>query len=144
MSYRPNPSTPLTNGAWKLVKQRNLKYIFLSIPLTLRYGVLLATALLLLKILEFNVYSYRLGQNLYSGILALLFLLHGIGVTLSWLKLGRKLPSNETPSVLTAKEQKLLSGLAEGLTNQQLADRSNTIKTHLKNVYRKLAVANRN
>jgi ATP/maltotriose-dependent transcriptional regulator MalT len=53
----------------------------------------------------------------------------------------------KTIPILTIKELKLLRGLAQGLTNQQLADATflsvNTIKTHLQSVYRKLLVKNR-
>jgi DNA-binding NarL/FixJ family response regulator len=49
--------------------------------------------------------------------------------------------------VLTARERELLSALANGWTNQQIAARigisQNTVKYHLKNLYDKLGVTNR-
>jgi DNA-binding NarL/FixJ family response regulator len=49
--------------------------------------------------------------------------------------------------VLTARERELLSALANGWTNQQIAARigisHNTVKYHLKNLYDKLGVSNR-
>jgi len=55
-----------------------------------------------------------------------------------------------TPSVLdvlTEREREVLDLLADGLTNQQIADRlfisANTVKRHLKVVFEKLAVSNR-
>jgi DNA-binding NarL/FixJ family response regulator len=49
--------------------------------------------------------------------------------------------------VLTARERELLSALANGWTNQQIAARTgishNTVKYHLKNLYDKLGVSNR-
>lgn len=51
------------------------------------------------------------------------------------------------PQLLSARELELLKGLEQGLSNQALADTMivslNTIKTHLKNMYRKLEVKNR-
>ena len=50
-------------------------------------------------------------------------------------------------SGLTERERELLSALAKGLSNQQIADRfgitRNTVKYHLKNLYDKLDVSNR-
>jgi DNA-binding CsgD family transcriptional regulator len=119
-----------------------------TIPIILRYGLLLAFALVCMKTLEYQVFSFRLNQELYIGIIASLFLLLGIGATYLWLRFNKSQAERkvEVP-VLTIKEIKLLQGLAQGLTNQQLADASflsvNTIKTHLKSVYRKLLVKNR-
>ena len=55
---------------------------------------------------------------------------------------------NETPlAQLTVRERELLSVLARGWTNQQIANRTgiseNTVKYHLKNLYDKLGVHNR-
>ncbi|GAA4129399.1 response regulator transcription factor [Aminobacter aganoensis] len=55
---------------------------------------------------------------------------------------------NDTPlSRLTARERELLSVLADGWTNLQIASRTgiseNTVKYHLKNLYDKLDVRNR-
>jgi len=49
--------------------------------------------------------------------------------------------------VLTEREREVLETLAEGLTNQQIADKlfisTNTVKRHLKSVFEKLGVSNR-
>lgn len=55
---------------------------------------------------------------------------------------------NDTPLArLTVRERELLSALARGWTNQQIANRTgiseNTVKYHLKNLYDKLDVRNR-
>lgn len=129
-----------------------IKTFFLSVPLTLRYGIVLAAGLILLKTLEYQLFSYRFSMELYTGLLAMFFMLVGLSAGLGWLKVNRKQNSadseqNTPREPLTVKEQKLLLGLTQGLTNQQLADTHhlsiNTVKTHLKNVYRKLDVSNR-
>jgi DNA-binding CsgD family transcriptional regulator len=119
-----------------------------TIPIVIRYGLVLALALVCMKTLEYQVFSFRLDQQLYIGIIASFFLFLGIGAAYLWLRLNDN-SSNKTTTapILTIRELKLLRGLAQGLTNQQLADTTflsvNTIKTHLKSVYRKLLVKNR-
>lgn len=131
---------------------QRLTRLFKHIPLVLRYGILLAIALIGLKTLEYQLFSYRFSTELYTGLIAALFMLIGIGVTIGWLHLKNKdnlktTKAEVTLEPLTATERKLLSDLTTGLSNQQLADLHfvsvNTIKTHLKNIYRKLAVSNR-
>lgn len=118
----------------------------------MRYGIVLAAGLILLKTLEYQLFSYRFSMELYTGLLAAFFMLVGLSVGLGWLNLRNKEQNNLPHPLgpvepLTVKEQKLLKGLTEGLTNQQLADTHhlsvNTIKTHLKNLYRKLEVSSR-
>ena len=49
--------------------------------------------------------------------------------------------------LLTDRERDVLRLIAEGLTNQEIADRLvislNTVKTHVKSIYHKLDVRNR-
>lgn len=58
-------------------------------------------------------------------------------------------PARQTSSVfeLTPRELEVLAGLAEGVSNSEIADRlgvsQNTIKTHLKRIYSKLGASNR-
>lgn len=126
--------------------------LFKQIPLSLRYGILLALGLILLKTLEYQLFSYRFSIELYTGLIAAFFMLMGIALSIGWLhfRKNKSVTSEDRPVLiepLTAKERKVLQGLTEGLSNQQLADQYylsvNTIKTHLKNIYRKLSVSNR-
>lgn len=138
-------------SAWKKVSQ-SLRLI----PLVLRYGLILSLGLILVKTLEYQLFSYRFSMELYTGLLAVFFLLVGIATGLGWLQAHqRKTSQTQNMSLiptgssepLTAKERNMLHGLIEGKTNQQLADTHyvsvNTIKTHLRNLYKKLAVSNR-
>lgn len=129
-----------------------LKRFFYQIPLVMRYGIVLAAGLILLKTLEYQLFSYRFSMELYTGLLAAFFMIVGLSVGLGWLNIRNKEQHNQQAPLgpadpLTVKEQKLLQGLTEGLTNQQLADAHhlsvNTIKSHLKNLYRKLDVTSR-
>jgi len=127
---------------------QKLRQQITTIPIVIRYGLLLAFALVCMKTLEYQVFSFRLNQQLYIGIIASLFLFLGVGVAYLWLRFNDS-PSDKkiSPPILTIKELNLLRGLAQGLTNQQLADATflsvNTVKTHLKSVYRKLMVKTR-
>ncbi|MEP1447382.1 MAG: LuxR C-terminal-related transcriptional regulator [Paraglaciecola sp.] len=125
---------------------QNLLHQITTIPLVIRYGTLLAFALACFKTLEYQVFSFRLNQQLYIGIIACFFLFLGVATTCLWWRLNLRV-RKAAPHILTIKELTLLRGLAQGLTNQQLADASflsvNTIKTHLKSVYRKLLVKSR-
>lgn len=52
-----------------------------------------------------------------------------------------------TVTDLTRKESEVLHCLSEGMRNQQIADQMglsvNTVKTHLKNIYKKIGVDSR-
>jgi DNA-binding CsgD family transcriptional regulator len=126
----------------------NLRHHIKTIPLVVRYGLLLALALVCIKTLEYQVFSFRLNQQLYTGIIASFFLFLGVGAAYLWFRFSDSPSVEKKPvPILTIKEINLLRGLAQGLTNQQLADTHflsvNTVKTHLKSVYRKLLVKNR-
>lgn len=89
-------------------------------------------------------------MEIYSGVLALFFTLLGLAMGYLWLKRYGKDKSAtplELAQALSARELKLLGGFEKGLSNQQLADfffvSINTIKTQLKNLYRKLDVSKR-
>lgn len=59
----------------------------------------------------------------------------------------RRSQTREEPNELVSREKEILSLLAEGLTNQQIASQLfigvATVKTHLRNLYRKLGVSDR-
>jgi len=59
----------------------------------------------------------------------------------------RPLKKEEEPVELTPREQEILRHLVRGLTNKEISSATNlavdTVKTHLRNIYRKLQVKNR-
>ena len=126
-----------------------IKTMLKNTPIVLRYGLILAAGIVLLKTIEYRLFSFRINHELYTGLLAIFFLLIGVavGYALFNLRNGRAPASPSTSQALTATERRVLAGLLEGHTNQQLADSNhvsvNTVKTHLKNIYRKLNVGNR-
>jgi DNA-binding NarL/FixJ family response regulator len=129
------------------------------------YGSGLALLLLLLRWLELFVLYSPQEQDIYIGAIALLFT--GLGI---WLTLKLSKPKVETIIVekpvyvnaaidfvpneaeierlaISKREIEVLQLMAEGLSNQEIAERLfvslNTIKTHSSKVYEKLEVKRR-
>ena len=120
------------------------------------FGAALAFILILVKIFEYFFFHYKFSLETYLGIIAVIFLILGIYFGS---KLGRKnivaniepqnsaSINNNTETDLSGRELEVLSNIANGLTNQEIADKLfvslNTIKTHTTNIYSKLGVKNR-
>jgi len=127
------------------------------------YGLALAGLLILLKWLEWRFIIIDHTIEVYSGALALVFT--GLGIWLA-VKLARPKvrtvvvmqPAPEAPGKdidekelarlgLSGREQEVLQLMAEGLSNQEIADRLfvslNTIKTHCSRIFEKLDVRRR-
>lgn len=129
------------------------KYIIL-------YGAALGLLLLLLNWLEWEFIVLDRAIELYSGALAIVFT--GLGI---WLAIKLARPKWKTVIVekevyvkpgtintkelarlgLSVRELEVLQGMAEGLSNQEIAARLfvslNTIKTHSANIFRKIGCA---
>jgi DNA-binding CsgD family transcriptional regulator len=126
----------------------------------LLYGLSLGLLLAALEFSKFRFGAFQRTEPWYLGAVAAAFALLGI-----WAgrKLVRKPPrSVETPPALldlkskkeildkmsiTPRELEVLALMAEGLSNQEIADRLfvslNTVKTHASNVFSKLDVQRR-
>lgn len=129
------------------------------------YGISLAVLLFLLKWLEFRFVIVDHALEIYIGVIALLFT--GLGI---WLALKLARPKVETVIVekeviierspvftlderaletlqLSKRELEVLQLMAEGLSNQEIADRLflslNTIKTHSLRLFSKMDVERR-
>lgn len=126
------------------------------------YGASLAVLLLVMKWLEWRIVIVDHAFELYAGAVAILFTALGI-----WL--ANKLTRPKTVVVekqvlvknkdfvlneaelarlnLSKREIEVLQSMADGLSNQQIAERLfvslNTIKTHSSNVFEKLEVQRR-
>ena len=128
----------------------------------LLYGALLGLLLAAFKTVEYYFFSYRITLEAYLGIVAIAFLVIGLGV--GWV-LQRKSPpqhitqnpnsqieatpilNDYTITGLSEREYEVLECLASGLSNQEIADKLfvslSTIKTHVSNIYLKLDVKRR-
>lgn len=127
------------------------------------YGLALAGLLILLKWLEWRFIIFDHAIEIYSGALALVFT--GLGIWLA-VKLAKPKvqtvvvvqPASEAPKQeidekelarlgLSGREQEVLQLMAEGLSNQEIADQLfvslNTVKTHCSRIFEKLDVRRR-
>jgi len=127
------------------------------------YGVSLALLLFLLKMLEWRYMVIDHAVEIYAGTIAVLFTALGI-----WLALKLITPKVKTVVIekqvftnpdfifneaaaeklrLSTRELEVLQLMADGLSNQQIAERLfvslNTIKTHTSNLFLKLEVERR-
>lgn len=119
------------------------------------YGLALAGLVFLLKYLEYRLIVHDLSIEFYVGLVALFFT--GLGIW-AGLKLTRKQIVIVGPDFLlneaelkrlgiSKREHEVLELIANGLSNQEIADKLfvslNTIKTHSSNLFLKLEVSRR-
>ncbi|MCB0724912.1 MAG: response regulator transcription factor [Ignavibacteriae bacterium] len=134
---------------------------------SLIFGLILAILLIGIKSLEYTYFSYKIGLDVYIGIIALAFLIIGVyfGATYSRRKEAKFLiklreeskragftePTINFDAVngsdLSKRELEVLREIAMGYTNKEIGEKlfvsENTIKTHLNNIYMKLEVNRR-
>lgn len=122
----------------------------------LRYGGLLALFLILLEFLRRTSFAYFWPSTIYPALIALIFLGLGAFGVWTWAKpkfgtATAKTPVRDEQRIaeigLTERETDVLIFLVHGYTNKQIAAQlkvaPSTIKTHVKNIFMKLDVANR-
>lgn len=119
------------------------------------YGTVLAVLVFLLKFVEYRFLVRDLSIEFYIGAVAVLFTVLGI-----WA--GRKLTRKKVVTVgpafvlnevelqrlgISKREHEVLGLMAQGLSNQEIADHLfvslNTVKTHTSNLFLKLEVSRR-
>lgn len=119
------------------------------------YGAALAILIFAMKFIEYRFLVRDLSLEFYLGIVAVLFTIVGI-----WA--GRRLSGKKEiaknalfqvdeaalkRSGISKREHEVLSLMAEGFSNQEIADKLfvslNTVKTHTSNLFLKLEVSRR-
>lgn len=122
------------------------------IKLVFRYGLLLAIFLAALDIARRSYFTLHLDVEIYVGIVAAVFLVFG-----GWLAIKTIQSKNEKSepdhfklldqNIFSKREGEVLLFLCHGYTNREIADQllitTNTVITHIKNIYVKLGVNNR-
>lgn len=124
------------------------------------YGLILGVLLIALELLEFNLVVKNNVFEIYAGIVAVLFCAVGIWVGLKLTKKTKRIVVDVQgaddwkldESILqelgiSKREYDVLELIAQGHTNQEVADKlfvsTNTVKTHLSNLFSKLDVNRR-
>jgi NarL family two-component system response regulator LiaR len=121
----------------------------------LSYGLAMALLIFILKMLEYRFFVRDLSIEFYLGAIAVFFTALGVW---AGLKLTRKKIniSNKTFQLneselqrleISKREHEVLGLMAEGFSNQEIADKLfvslNTVKTHASNLFLKLQVNRR-
>ncbi|MDX2248063.1 MAG: response regulator transcription factor [Bacteroidia bacterium] len=124
----------------------------------LLYGLLMAALVWLLKYLDYRFLVRDISMEIYMGLIASLFT--GVGI---WMGLKLTRPKVAVPPAVMEKftpqadrletlgisprEYEVLELLAQGLSNQEIADKLfvslNTVKTHTSNLFTKLEARRR-
>lgn len=91
-------------------------------------------------------YQFHKRLNYFLGILVLILFTSGL-VLLRKKKNQRKQETSNEVSTLTSQEEKIAKLICDGLSNKEIASNlfisSSTVKTHIRNLYSKLEISNR-
>lgn len=140
----------VSNSSTEKSKREFYKYVIFM-------GLLLALGIAVLKSLEYYYFAYRISTDVYIGIISVIFLALGVYLGINF---GRKkkidpliAPEPLGPVTLpegielSSREREVLANIAQGYSNQEIADRLfvslNTVKSHTNNIYSKLNVKRR-
>lgn len=114
------------------------------------YGALMGLLLLVLQAFQYKAMIRDIRLEVFAGVIATLFLGLGVWLGLQFIKLKESAKLNKEKAQalqLSDRELEVLQLLAEGLSNQEIADRLfvsvNTTKTHISKIYQKLNVSRR-
>lgn len=114
------------------------------------YGGVAGVLLIVLQAIQYKTMVRDLSLDLFGGAVAVIFMVLGIFVGIHFVgKQQRQSTGSATTGGfgLSERELEVLQLLADGLSNQQIADKLyvsiNTTKTHLSNIYQKLGVIRR-
>lgn len=112
------------------------------------YGLVMGVVLILLEIIQYQTRIHDLKIELYGILIGGVFLALGtwIGVQIYHRRTTKEKLNTDLLN-LSNREKEVLSLLAEGYSNQEIADKLfvslNTTKTHVSNIYSKLGVSRR-
>ncbi|WP_420575197.1 response regulator transcription factor [Ekhidna sp.] len=122
----------------KLQKLNNIYWI---------YGGIMGLLMVFLEVIHYRTMIRDLEIEIYGAVIGLLFLFLGIWLGTSLFQKRSKDTFDAKKLGLSQREVEVLELLAEGFSNQEVADKLfvslNTAKTHISNIYTKLNVKRR-
>lgn len=121
----------------------------------LLYGLVLGLLLAALHFMQYRLVVLKHAEQWYTGLIAFMFMILGIWAGKKLIRTKHPAPHDGPPAPpfrpkeevleklgITPREFEVLELIAQGLTNQEIADRLyvslNTVKTHTSNVFSKL------
>ena len=103
--------------------------------------------MILLEIIHYRMMIREINIEIFGGIIGLLFLVLGVWLGSRFYARKSKVSFDANKLGLSKRELEVLELIAEGLSNQEIADALfvslNTTKTHIANIYSKLNVKRR-
>ncbi|MEO9474749.1 MAG: response regulator transcription factor [Cyclobacteriaceae bacterium] len=116
----------------------------------LLYGLLVGVLLLIVQTVKYNVMVQDIELEVFGLVLVLLAIPIGVLLGRSWVR-KRAVKSvnykHASQGVLSEREMDVLKLVAQGHSNQEIADQLfvslNTTKTHISNIYQKLGAQRR-
>jgi len=103
--------------------------------------------LFVLEVVKQKTFQGTFNLEIFAGIVGVLFLITGIWLGHNGSKKPTVEPFKDIGSGLSKRETEVLQLMAQGLSNQEIADTLfvslNTVKTHISNIYTKLNVRRR-
>lgn len=111
------------------------------------YGGIMGLLMVLLEVVHYRTMIRDLKIEIYGAVIGLLFLFLGIWLGTSLFQKRIKNTFDPKKLGLSQREVEVLELLADGFSNQEVADKLfvslNTAKTHISNIYTKLNVKRR-
>ncbi|MEP4532534.1 MAG: response regulator transcription factor [Cyclobacteriaceae bacterium] len=116
----------------------------------LLYGLLVGVLLLIVQTLKHNFIIQEIELEVFGLVLVLLAIPVGVLLGRSWVRKQASKPINyktASQDVLSEREMDVLKLVAQGHSNQEIADQLfvslNTTKTHISSIYQKLGAQRR-
>ena len=122
----------------------------------LYYGVIIALVILLVKGVDYSLFSKQISTEVYTSILVVLFTGMGLWLGLRFTKpkivVETRVVDNLDPVMLSTngisdREYEILNLISAGHSNKEISAQLfisiSTVKSHLQNTYQKLEVKNR-